>query len=810
MSKRIDLNGKLHKLFDRKRWEVTDTEYNLLRPSMHLASNLLDVGMPYITNFLPSEKLYSEQSNGSGSNEFDAVECPQVIPFNETSSEKQISETRRELEDVSNYVRWQVNYEMYRDLSPDVNGNPLEWIGITRLVDTERPWEPTSYEDILDADDESRSRGLRRRPLVIGIMGEYVTALKNFKEGSEAHLRATFMAAITITHEVGHAIFHQDFRALNPPFLQEPWVGAECSAELGFSFISWIFNGHHPQARGEESVDFSLSLYWDPRYTIRDNPRPLYKVHYSIRLEYIENILTQDFWGQWAGLRSSSNLAYLSNVRDMLKPVTSLLSSATATVPNWSYSHAFGEPQWNDSTYKLKGFRKGEKVKGLTREEIDYVKARTKNDGHTQFEGLTKQQIDFRRKTMASVRFAEDAEDEDEEDFSHARLPPSSELHHALQHDIDDGLLETDLDASLESDATTHTRIVVTYLFGIRDLAETTSNFKRTRNSEGNTVRNNKKARMGEEKVEIESRKPSTSLKTGRRQARPREPDHLSYNELVELCRSYELPEWGTWRMLVTRVGRFQSEKLRIAQGEPFNYVETRPGQPHRTDGNGQETYVFKAILNQSSVTALKSALFIAGNFRPDAELKLFFNSRQTDWLRDGRALSSYKQKDWTSLRLKVSTKWRFGPGSLQDHPIDLTGPKKTTIEWAEKGLKSKSPPAHARLAPARTVAMHGSVAVTVGDMADRIAARIPALERIVKRNTGAGPQKRTSAVDIMDEVQDLEEDEERRDEEREEILAGGNKTAVPQAGGKQHPHMVDIYEHIDHPSKFKHGRPEL
>ena len=374
---------------------MTEAEYELLKPSMRLSSNLLQVGMPYITNFLPSDKLYVNQTNTPESEE---AECPQTIPFSDNPSDDEIAEARNELENVADSVHWQINYEMYRDASFDPRGQPLQWMGITRLVDPELLWEPTSYDEVVEADEVSQERGLKRRPLIIGIMGEYVTALKSSKVNSEQHLRATFMAAITITHEVGHAIFHNDFRALNPPFLQEPWVGEECSAELGYSFISWIFGGYHPQARIEKSVDFSLSLYWDPQYTKADTPRPLYKTRYSLPIEYAERLLTQQFWDRWSDLRSSNKLAYLSNIRDALKPVTDI--AATARTPNWTYSHTLGQAEWKDSTYKLEGYQKGNKVNGLTSEELDYARERTTQDRNNMFEGLSKDQVEYRRKFM--------------------------------------------------------------------------------------------------------------------------------------------------------------------------------------------------------------------------------------------------------------------------------------------------------------------------------------------------------------------------------------------------------------------------
>jgi hypothetical protein len=60
-----------------------------------------------------------------------------------------------------------------------------------------------------------------------------------------------------MTHEIGHAVFHQDFRSLDYDPVQgyEPWVGQDCWAELGLSYIGWIFAGYNPVPCALGSVD---------------------------------------------------------------------------------------------------------------------------------------------------------------------------------------------------------------------------------------------------------------------------------------------------------------------------------------------------------------------------------------------------------------------------------------------------------------------------------------------------------------------------------------------------------------------------
>jgi hypothetical protein len=70
-----------------------------------------------------------------------------------------------------------------------------EWgyMGVTRHVDTgDEPWEPLDFDTVVASDKALQAQGKLRRPLIIGIMGEYVTALKESDPSSERHIRAVF------------------------------------------------------------------------------------------------------------------------------------------------------------------------------------------------------------------------------------------------------------------------------------------------------------------------------------------------------------------------------------------------------------------------------------------------------------------------------------------------------------------------------------------------------------------------------------------------------------------------------------------
>ena len=284
-----------------------------------------------------------------------------------------------------------------------------------------------------------------------------------------------------------------------------------------------------------------------------------------------------------------------------------------------------------------------------------------------------------------------------------------------------------------------------------------------------------------------------------------KELDQLTLKELKDFCGQQELPEWGSRKALLARAQRWQKEERRLVQGESPLQVNIRYGQPGRTDENGYESYVFRAILGQSSVTALKSALYIIGNFRPDAELKLFFNKNQSDYLTEGTPLSSYENKDWTTLRLKVSTKWRFGPGSLEKNPIDLTGPGEPVFEWPNR--PNAPLPEYPSVASAKQIA--AGAPMTVAGTVRSINARQVALQRLVREDAGGKPEERTSAKEILEEVEDLEEEEELRAIGPVEPHIDEDPV-FPFLEHIERSNASDIYQRIDFPSKFNDGRPEF
>jgi hypothetical protein len=290
---------------------------------MRLVPNLIQVGMPYIATFLPSDhRIYKDGEDWPDTIQHGAIK---VSDF---------TRAREELEDISKFVEWQRNDEIAKDFA---------WYGITRLINTSRPSGPLDFDSIDAEDAFSKEQGKDRRPLVVGIMGEYVEALKAHPPNTEQHLRAAFFTAITMTHEIGHVIFHQDFRSLVGD-TSEPHVDKDHNAELGLAFVSWIFAGWHPEIceLSKKKLEFEYPQYWTPILKL-PNPRTPYNEAFSIANSYMENTFTQSFWdGLGDPLRANYN-----QVRSQIRPKTPQNSSeaATAMIRQW-HVDPFGDPKW--------------------------------------------------------------------------------------------------------------------------------------------------------------------------------------------------------------------------------------------------------------------------------------------------------------------------------------------------------------------------------------------------------------------------------------------------------------------------------
>lgn len=86
-----------------------------------------------------------------------------MIEVRKDVTEQDLRAARAELAEISKTTRWQLDWAMRSN-----NG----WLGITRTTPQERPWGVISSEDIKRWDRKAKQEGLKRRPLIVGIMKE--------------------------------------------------------------------------------------------------------------------------------------------------------------------------------------------------------------------------------------------------------------------------------------------------------------------------------------------------------------------------------------------------------------------------------------------------------------------------------------------------------------------------------------------------------------------------------------------------------------------------------------------------------------
>ena len=264
-------------------------------------------------------------------------------------------------------------------------------------------------------------------------------------------------------------------------------------------------------------------------------------------------------------------------------------------------------------------------------------------------------------------------------------------------------------------------------------------------------------------------------------------PESWLKEELQLSCQQNHIPDTGTKASLIVRAKRYLKEQSRR---EPTH----RHPQRNRVDINGFEVYSFEAILGQSTIGALKSALFVAGNFPPEAVLSLYFvHDFMWKSLPDDKPLSEYSHQNWQTLRLKVARNSRGGPGSTLHNPMVMNAPPKvhfntsisptgdsiaTAVEVPDLPVTTigdePTPADTLEAMKAKPEAKHQIDVVvhnenpTFSDLLSSVGDRAPRLDQIVQAGGRFGnlqaPRAATSGLAILEEVEDLEdEDAERR-----------------------------------------------
>ncbi|KAH8659114.1 hypothetical protein BGZ60DRAFT_414574 [Tricladium varicosporioides] len=304
---------------------------------MRLASYFIEVAIPHIASFLPTDQIFAYLEKGEP-----------VITKKKEFSVQELVVTKAELENLAENIHWEIDYDMY-----ETRGM---W-GINLKTSQHKPWVQENYSMIAESDKALKMQGATCRHLTIGVAGQYIDTIRNTAQNSEVHLRAVWHAAVTLAHEVGHAIFGQDFR-WNSVDGAEPWVGDMCWAELGFAMMDFVFSGYNPDTMNVESQAalFRRPLVWrkERKVAALERERPFYERFYAINNDYMEATLTQSFWDNIA---KSTNNGVIKNGRTCLRPRISQ-HSAYADFPDFEcpmgmamYDEDEAPVEWKASKY---------------------------------------------------------------------------------------------------------------------------------------------------------------------------------------------------------------------------------------------------------------------------------------------------------------------------------------------------------------------------------------------------------------------------------------------------------------------------
>jgi hypothetical protein len=306
--------------------------------SMQLASRFIEVGMPYIASFLPSDSIsYNKVSNDDNGSSYDEIRLMEGL------SNKELSEAKKELEEIAKSVRWEV--------SPDIFSSTMPSWGRNILAQQTQPWSFENAEQMRASDKILKDQGKTRRSIVVGIAAQYIDTIVGNPENSETHLRAVWHAALTLIHEIGHIKWNHDFKHV--PDNGEPYVGDMCWAELGIAFSSWLFSGCTPTTIPTvHSLEdpFDRPLIWRHDKTLRDveqlgaENRPCYVTYWSISTSYLEDTLQQEFWDE---LGKGEKKGFSAKARAMLKPtvIFGTPKPATLMIPDFNYDGKH-PPRW--------------------------------------------------------------------------------------------------------------------------------------------------------------------------------------------------------------------------------------------------------------------------------------------------------------------------------------------------------------------------------------------------------------------------------------------------------------------------------
>ncbi|KAI1083499.1 hypothetical protein F5B20DRAFT_595500 [Whalleya microplaca] len=326
-----NLQGEVHPVF--ANWVEANPELREeLEQPLLLASRILETaGLPWLSDFLIDDIFDEAYPGQEPSCSFRSAvprdsRAPRTIVRHHRAPwatsqlrDEWLESTRSQLRnEMARAITWQLDEEMFRARG---------WVGYT----CRHPRgdlgldELDAYETIEKFDRSCKDK--RYRNMTILLTAEFPMRLAQLRrqgqEHGEEYLLTAFMTAVTILHELAHAIYWKDCRTLTGDS-REPFYGADLEMELGDSFIASIFGGWIPipvrdLATLREAFTFDDGLCWRQSLSWDFHRlRPKYRVHYSISVHHVAQLLTQERW-------SEDNS---SNVEDLIRPRTLVRESS--------------------------------------------------------------------------------------------------------------------------------------------------------------------------------------------------------------------------------------------------------------------------------------------------------------------------------------------------------------------------------------------------------------------------------------------------------------------------------------------------
>ncbi|KAI1142313.1 hypothetical protein F5Y05DRAFT_221675 [Hypoxylon sp. FL0543] len=355
----LDLQGEVHPVF--ANWVDADAELRKeLEQPLLLASRLLEAaGLPWISDFLahdifaedypgrkPSSRCsfgYSTPGPRDGNEGVPRTivrhhQAPWASP--EVKEEWNIAAEKQLRNEMASALTWELDADMFREQG---------WVGYTCRhprcglpLDQLDNYETIQWWDKGCEDD-------RWRNMSILMSTEFPKRLAELRrqemERSEEYLLTAFMATVTILHELGHAVYWKDCRALTQD-LREPFYGADLEMELGDSFVASIFGGWVPVpikqfTQVRDGLDFSSGIAWRQSLSWDFHRlRPKHRAHYSIPVDFISRLFSEARWQE----------AHVDPLRNLIRPLTlepALKSAGICTEAAESYHATAAIPDFH-------------------------------------------------------------------------------------------------------------------------------------------------------------------------------------------------------------------------------------------------------------------------------------------------------------------------------------------------------------------------------------------------------------------------------------------------------------------------------